>query len=157
MQASKALKTMKTKKSYRGRVCALLICLFTVTSGPAASADSIKWYPYDEGMAVGKIEKKKVFLHFYANWCFYCRKMAQKTFQDASVVAYLNDHFIPIRVDSDKDRKTSAKYGVRGLPSNWFFMETGESLGNLPGYVPPSQFLSILEQIRPLKDVPGKK
>ena len=96
---------------------------------------------------MAKNEGKRVFLHFYANWCFYCRRMAKETFQDPSVIEYLNKNYIPIRVDSDKDKRTASMYGVRALPSTWFLTEKGEKIGNLPGYLPPGQLLQILREI----------
>ena len=98
-------------------------------------------------MALEKTQKKKVFLHFYANWCRYCRKMAKETFQDLSVVAFLKGNFISIRVNTDKQRKIAASYGVRGVPSTWFLKENGERIGNLPGYIPPGRLLSILKKV----------
>ena len=38
----------------------LLLPVNTMASG------SINWYSYKEGMVTGRIEKKKMFLHFYA-------------------------------------------------------------------------------------------
>ena len=147
---------MKAKSQYICRVLVVLFCLSIWLSNSAVAAESITWHAYDEGMSLGRIEKKKVFLHFYANWCFFCRKMVKETFQDRSVISYLNENFISIRVDSDKDRRTTSVYGVRALPSTWFLTEQGERIGNLQGYVPPGQFLQVLKQVRAIHDNLGK-
>lgn len=112
------------------------------------ASDSIKWFSYQEGMVAGRIAKKKVFLHFYANWCVYCRKMAKETFQDPSVISYLNENYISIRVDFDKEGDIVSQYGVRGLPSTWFLTQTGERIGNVPGYIPPQALLSMLKEVQ---------
>lgn len=112
------------------------------------ASDSIKWFSYQEGMVAGRIAKKKVFLHFYANWCVYCRKMAKETFQDPSVISYLNENYISIRVDFDKEGDIVSQYGVRGLPSTWFLTQTGERIGNVPGYIPPQALLSMLKEMQ---------
>jgi len=138
---------MKMKSKY---VCHVLLIFFCLSAWPidhAFSSDSINWHTYDEGMALGKIEKKKVFLHFYADWCHYCRKMAKETFQDPSVVAFLKGNFIAIRVNTDKQTKIAASYGVRGVPSTWFLKENGEKIVSLPGYIPPERLLSILKKV----------
>ena len=137
----------RMKSQHICHVLVVLFCLSTWLPISAVAADSINWRTYDEGMALGKTKKKKVFLHFYANWCFYCRKMAKETFKDPSVVSYLNQNFISIRVDSDKHRRTASVYGVRALPSTWFLTEKGEKIGNLPGYLPPGRLLQVLKQI----------
>ena len=108
----------------------------------------VEWIAYEEGVARGKKDEKKIFLNFYADWCQYCKVMDQKTFKDASVVAYLNEHFIPVRVDSDKRKKLAREFSVRSLPVSWFIAEDGENIGSQPGYVPPDMMLPLLKYIQ---------
>jgi thioredoxin-related protein len=115
--------------------------------GTGGASSKIEWHTYEAGMARSKFENKKVFLHFTAEWCGYCREMDRKTFQDATVVAGLNRDFIPIRVDYDREPATSALYKVKGLPDSWFIAENGTVIGHRPGYIPPEQFLSILKVV----------
>jgi thioredoxin-related protein len=136
---------MKTK--YAVYVLVVVFCFFTLSPAGVAAAEGINWHTYDNGIALGKKEGKRVFLHFYANWCFYCRKMAKETFQDPSVIAHLNKNFIPIRVDSDKDKRTASMYNVRALPSTWFLTKKGERMGNVPGYVSSKQLLELLKRL----------
>jgi thioredoxin-related protein len=117
----------------------------------AYASNSIKWYSYEEGKVLAKIEKKKVFLHFYADWCVFCRKMAKDTFQNNNVVSTLNDTFIAIRVDSDNEPDLAAKYGVRGLPANWFLTEMGQPIVSIPGYIAPDALLSLLKEVNEVK------
>jgi len=121
----------------------LAICFFSVVY----ASDSIKWYSYEEGKVLAKVEKKKVFLHFYADWCGFCLKMAKETFQNAAVVSYLNNNFIAIRVDFDKEPATADKYGVMGLPSSWFLTEMGQPIVSIPGYISPDALLSLLKEV----------
>lgn len=128
---------------------ALIFFCFLAWLPPSfASSKNIKWYAYDEGMALGKKEGKKVFLHFYADWCFYCKKMAKETFKDHLVVNYLNENFISIRVNTDMERKLASAYSVRGLPATWFIAENGEKISNRPGYIPPEMFVKMLKYIQ---------
>ena len=129
--------------------CALFIALSLPMGflGDTAAVEVINWRSYEEGLVVGKAEKKKVFLHFYADWCVYCGKMAKETFQDPAVISYLNNNFIPVRVDTDQEPATAGQYGVTGLPSTWFLTEMGEAIGTVPGFIPPDALLSMLKEI----------
>ena len=84
---------------------------------------------------------------FNADWCRYCVQMEKETFQDPTVIAYVNRNFVPISVNSDKQQDIAAKYNVRGLPSTWFISEDGEKIGNRPGYIASDEMLKILKYI----------
>ena len=128
-------------------VLLLTTCLLTWPSGSALAADSVNWVSYDKGMTLGKSKNKKILLHFYADWCRYCRKMTKETFLDPTVTSYLNENFIPIRVNTDKESKIAAMYNVTGIPSTWLLKKNGEKIGVLPGFIPPDRLLSILKKI----------
>ena len=117
--------------------------------GPASSiqTEEIQWHSYDNGMARGQFEKKKVFLHFTAAWCYYCGVMDKEAFKDPAIIASLNENFIPIKVDYDKEEKISRSYRVRGLPDTIFIAENGQIIGRRPGYIPPDQLKRILKSI----------
>lgn len=111
------------------------------------SSSPIQWQPYQKGIELGKSQSKKIFLNFYADWCRYCKQMDQQTFTDDSIINYLNEYFISIRVDSDKQQKLAMAYNVRGLPVSWFIAENGKEIGALPGYLPPDRLLAFLKFI----------
>ncbi|MDM8537339.1 thioredoxin family protein [Desulfobacterales bacterium HSG17] len=111
------------------------------------NSQKINWQNYEDGMARGKSESKKVLINFYADWCRYCKEMDKKTFKDESVISYINENFVSIKVNSDKNKKLAQNYNVRGLPATWFIAETGENIGNRPGYMSPEDMLNVLKYI----------
>jgi thiol:disulfide interchange protein len=124
-----------------------VVCLLFLVGSSGidlAAADKIQWHTYESGMARSRFEKKRVFLHFYADWCSYCKEMERKTFQDPTVIATLNRDFVPIRVDTDRDTATSSLFRVKGLPDSWFLTESGEIVGHRPGYISAEQLMGIL-------------
>jgi len=125
----------------------LLIVIIQISFAENSAKQEINWYSYDKGIAAGKAKDKKIFLHFYADWCAYCKIMNNKTFRDASVVDYLNKNFISIKVNSDQERELAQKYRVRGLPTNWFLKKTDEKIASRPGYIPPSEMILYLKFI----------
>jgi len=126
----------------------ILCILFTVASFTCtAYSATIRWHGYNDGMALAKEQRKKVFLYFWAEWCLYCKKMEKETLSKKEVAAILNKNFIPIKINSDADQELATRYFVRGLPTTWFLTETGEKISNLPGYVAPDLFVPILRYI----------
>jgi len=127
----------------------LFFLVFAFINAPASSTrvKEIEWHSYDDGMARGKFEKKKVFLHFTAEWCYYCGVMEKETFKDPAIISSLNENFISIKVDYDRETKTSDFYQVRGLPDSLFIAEDGQIIGRRPGYIPPDVLKLILKSI----------
>ena len=132
------------------KIIVVVILLLGLLSGflpETAFSKDIQWQSFSGGMARGKSENKKVFLHFYAEWCASCKVMEEKTFKDAGVIAALNTNFIPIKVDVDRESQTSAMFSVRLLPDTWFIAEDNEIVGHRPGYISPEQLKVILEML----------
>jgi thioredoxin-related protein len=113
----------------------------------ASNTLKLKWYSFEEGMELGSSQGKKVFIHFWAQWCTYCHTMEKETFANPNVVDYLNRNFISVKVDTDREKTVSRLFRVNGLPDNWFFSARGQIIGHRPGYIPPDTFLKILEAV----------
>ncbi len=114
------------------------------TSAQALKEAGIQWKEYTEGMKLAKSGNKPVFLYFHAEWCAYCKKMEATTFKDEKISAYLNENFVSISIDTDKDTEISTQWKVRGLPTIWFLKPDGTKLDNLPGYVDEDYLLKVL-------------
>jgi thioredoxin-related protein len=129
---------------------ALLVTVLLVNALPVpaqGNSGEIQWMSYAEGRQRGEAEGKKVFLVFNADWCRYCLKMEKETFQNPTVIAYVNRNFIPVSVNSDRQQDIAAKYNVRGLPSTWFISESGDTIGSRPGYIAADEMLNILKYV----------
>jgi thioredoxin-related protein len=125
----------------------LAVVVFAIFLPSAAAAQEISWQKFDQGMAMAKEQDKNVFLYFHAEWCSYCKKMERTTFKRPKVIDYINQNFIAIKVDSDREPKVSTAYNVRGLPTLWFLKSDHTRISNLPGYVDAKTFGNILRFI----------
>ena len=130
-----------------GYVILLLFCSMLFFINGSASTTGIQWHSYDDGMARSKFEKKKVFIHFTSDFCYYCGVMDKETFKDPVIISSLNDNFISIKVDSDRETKTSSHYRVRALPYTIFIAENGRIIARRPGYIPPDVMKFILNAV----------
>ena len=114
----------------------------------AQEGKGLEWLNYDTGLKKGLEEKKPIMVTFYADWCSYCRKMDSDTLTNTSIIRYLTGNFVIIKVNTDKERELSSKYGVMGLPTTWFLKYNGTPIGPLSGYTPPDKFIKVLRYIR---------
>lgn len=113
-----------------------LVCLLMLSVTFADSqGTSIQWrrdmkQAYHDAQATGK----PMFVQFTADWCGFCTKMDQSTFQDPQIAAFINETFIPLLVDKDKNEKFARAVGIRGLPTTVIISSQLELQDRLQGY-----------------------
>lgn len=151
-------------KTIKSRLIALgfLLCGIALFLSPACDsspqaqgADSddkqktaqVNWYSYQQGLQKAKNQEKKVYLYFFSDNCHFCRVMDKKTFTSESVIAKLNKHFLPVRVNMGEKRELAKDYNIKGVPCSWFLKQSGEKIGGRPGYLKPEQFKKLLDYI----------
>lgn len=87
---------------------------------------------------------------FDADWCLYCRKMEQTTLSDTSLARYINDSFVPVRLDIEKDARTAEILEVERIPCTVSLNAQADLLGRVTGYVDRTQYQQTLNQIQSL-------
>ena len=111
----------------------------------------IDWQSYASGTVKAAAESKPVFLHFYAEWCRWCKKMAKETFREPSLVKHLNDDYVAIRIDYDVEKPIVDEFGVGGVPATYVIQPDGQVTGPLLGYFPGDRLLAALKKIQPAR------
>jgi len=63
----------------------------------------VDWYPWgEEALEKAKTEDKPIFLSIGYAACHWCHVMAHESFEDPEIAAYMNEHFINIKVDREE-------------------------------------------------------
>lgn len=69
-----------------------------------------------------------VLLSLTATWCDHCHEMDAETYAEPRIAANINDSFVPIRVDVDRQPRVRDRYNMGGFPSTVFLAPNGEVL-----------------------------
>jgi uncharacterized protein len=137
------------------RKIAVAVCLLLFMNQPAMASDFrfsprpnkanlVQWR--DWGPAALEEAKKKnrlILLSLSAVWCHWCHVMDETTYSDEKIIAYINEHFIPVRVDADMRPDIDALYNQGGWPSTAILTPEGEVVSG-GTYIPPGEMLSRL-------------
>ncbi len=93
-------------------------------------------------------EGKMLFVHFTADWCLPCRWMERETYPDTALAAFVQAHFIPLKVDIDRPEGIRAKqqYQVVLLPSMLVFDRGGQLVARMEESLSPADLLDKLEK-----------
>jgi uncharacterized protein YyaL (SSP411 family) len=122
----------------------------------------VSWFPWgDEAFAAAKATGRPIFLSVGYSTCHWCHVMEEESFEDEEIARYLNEHYVPIKVDREERPDVDSIYmtavqnltGSGGWPmSVWLTPEREPFLGGT--YFPPRDgargtrrgFLSILKE-----------
>lgn len=117
------------------------------------------WYDYKRALFLASQENKPVLLSFCKDDNSFCNKMNDKTFKNPKVKKYLEDNFIPVRVDPDSYDRIQAnkamlekdlvkEYEIEGYPTVAFLSPEGKMISGLTkGFIDADKFLVILKYI----------
>src|SRR5471032_1449168 len=124
----------------------------------------VDWFPWgDEAFAKARKENKPIFLSVGYSTCHWCHVMEHESFESAAIAAFLNDHFVSIKVDREERPDVDQVYmtfiqattGHGGWPmSVWLTPELRPFTGGT--YFPPTDvpgrpgFITVLRRIAEL-------
>ena len=132
-----------------GILVTLLVAALVAPSPVPAKKNTetqIEWTTYDEARRAGD-QSRKFFVYFYSDQCGYCKLMDEKTFRDASVVAYINDNYLPVRINTGRETGLASRFGIQGVPDLRFLTPKGEGIARWPGFIESSRLLTLLQYI----------
>ncbi|MCF8227525.1 MAG: DUF255 domain-containing protein [Bacteroidales bacterium] len=145
-----------------------LLILVLLAGNVFAQKDKIKWYGFEEAIALSKENPKKIFVDVYTDWCGWCKKMDKSTFVHPVIVEHMNENYYPVKFDAESSdtirfkeytfvnpkpdaRRSSHQLaqallrGKMSYPSYTFLTEKGELIMVVPGYRKAPEFEKILQ------------
>ncbi len=66
-------------------------------------SNSIKWYSFEQAMALTKqFPKKKILVDVYTDWCGWCKRMDATTFSNPIIIDYINKYYYAVKLDAER-------------------------------------------------------
>ncbi len=99
-----------------------------------AAHQPIQWHEWgEEAFARAEREDKPVLLDIGAVWCHWCHVMDRESYEDPTLAAIVNEHFVAIKVDRDERPDVDSRYqaavsaisGQGGWPLTAFLTPAG--------------------------------
>lgn len=111
---------------------------------PAAAQD-VRWrHDYTAARRESVETGKPLFVDFSTESCFWCKKLDAVTWRDPKIVKMLNEQFIPVKLDGEKETQLVKSLQVDGYPTLIVATAEGKVVGRHAGYLDPTQMAALL-------------
>lgn len=119
----------------------------------------VDWYPWgDEALEKARKEQKMLLISIGYAACHWCHVMEHESFEDSTVAAVMNEHFVCIKVDREERPDIDDVYMTAcqlasgagcGWPLNAFALPDGRPVW-AGTYFPKDRWMAILDQFKSL-------
>jgi YHS domain-containing protein len=113
----------------------------------SGSPEAIAWQtdlPRAEREA--RAQDRLLWVQFTGSWCPNCVRLERETFADPRIIAHARDHFIPVKLQSERHLDLVDRFGVSGIPATIVLKPEGGVLAKNEGYVDAAAFHAFLEK-----------
>lgn len=92
-------------------------------------------------------QNKSVALIFDQDSCVYCEMLKDDVLSNSTIQKELNEKYIVVLVDINRNPDTAEKYKVFGTPTVKFLNPDCKEIAEIEGYVDSDEFLKVLKEI----------
>jgi len=109
--------------------------------------NKIEWNEWNkETFQKAEKEKRPILLDIHGVWCHWCHVIEKTTYSDKEIIDYVNENFIPIKVDTDKRPDINKRYNQGGWPTTVFLTPSGQIITG-ETYIPPDSFKELMVKV----------
>lgn len=113
------------------------ILSLVLLSGCTEAAETLPGWTTDYETAVvnSKRSQRPLLLDFGATWCGPCKKLESTTLKDKEVAYTIQNGFIAVKIDVDRNPDLANKWNVKGYPTLIMVAPNGTEIARRSGFV----------------------
>jgi thioredoxin-like negative regulator of GroEL len=145
---------MKFHRDARPRFYLFGTLLLAACARPA-SAQSVQWRTdYNSARKEATEKGRPLLLDFGTEGCMWCKKLDLTTFRDPGLVKLLNENFIALRIDADRESTLTSTLHISQYPTIVVAGPEGKIIGVLEGYQDVAPLVEQLQRVSGYYAVP---
>jgi thioredoxin-like negative regulator of GroEL len=85
-------------------------------------------------------------IDFGTRYCYWCKRLDETTFRDAAVVHVMNERFVPLKIDAEKETALAQLLRIQSYPTLVLAAPDGKILGTHEGFLEAGPFHEQLQR-----------
>jgi hypothetical protein len=115
---------------------------------PVCAAQEVVWRAdYNNARREATEKNRPLVIDFGTENCFWCKKLDATTFRDPTVANLMNERFVPLRIDAEKDGPLATALHIQSYPTIVLASADGKILDLQEGYLEAPRMLEKLQRI----------
>jgi uncharacterized protein YyaL (SSP411 family) len=111
-------------------------------------AQEVQWrYDYNAARREALEKSRPLLLDFGTVNCFWCKKLDASTFKDPAIVQFLNEQYIPLKIDANRDAALADLLQVQSYPTLILAGPDGKILDTLEGFQEGPRLMHQLRRV----------
>lgn len=146
-------------------ITAFLLIPSAFVSQDNVGRERIQWLSIEQANLKMKEDPRPVIIDLYAKWCYWCKVMDKKTYNNQKVVEYINQKFYPVKLDAETKERIQWRNrefdynkdvnmnefslfltnGQLSFPTTVIYTSANEAPATVPGFMSPDEIEPILK------------
>jgi thioredoxin-like negative regulator of GroEL len=137
------------------KIIGCLLCPFALFlwDVPAATAQTavptgdVQWRSdYNAARREAQDKNRPLIVDFGTENCYWCKRLEATTFRDPAILRLMNERFIPLHIDADKEVTLAQLLRIQNYPTIVIAAPDGKILVTREGYMEAAPFLEQLQR-----------
>src|SRR5206468_7543564 len=112
-----------------------------------SQAQEVKWRrDYNAARKEAEAKKLPLVIDFGTDHCMWCDRLDQSTFRDPVVIGLMNERFIPLKINADREPTLAQMLQITSYPTIVIGGPDGTIIGTVVGYKEATEFHGILQR-----------
>ncbi|HMC66415.1 MAG TPA: DUF255 domain-containing protein [Gemmataceae bacterium] len=100
------------------------------------NAQELQWrYEYNSARREAVQKNRPLILDFGTEYCHWCRRLDLTTFRDPAIVRVINEQFIALKIDAEKEVQLAGALRIQNYPTLVLAAPDGKILSTFEGYL----------------------
>jgi thioredoxin-like negative regulator of GroEL len=131
----------------RRRFGPALLVVLALGLPQAARAQEVQWrYDYNSARKEAEEKSRPLVIDFGTEDCMWCKRLDASTFHDATVAGTMNEKFVPLKIDANRDAPLAQSLRIQSYPTVVLAGPDGKIIDMVVGFKDAAQFQELLQR-----------